>query len=130
MVDVVGSTHLVVDVVSSTHLMVDVVGSTHLVVDVVGELVGLGALPVQYDVASVRHDDHVPAHVESRVVRADPRQVNVACRRLKQQRRDVYCQIQMILFTHGKKHSALKRIYNSWSSFIHFHAVLETKLTK
>ena len=57
---------------------------THLVVDVVGEPILLGALPVQYDVASVRYDDHVPAHVEPRVVRADTRQVNVACRRLKQ----------------------------------------------
>ena len=58
-------------------------------VDMVGQPVLLGALPVQYDVAGVRHDDHVPTHVEPRLVRADPRQVYVACRRLKQQRTDV-----------------------------------------
>ena len=77
-----------VDVVGSTHLVVDVVGSTHLVVDVVGELVGLAALAVQDDVASVRNDDHV-THVEPRVVRTDPCQIHVTRRRLKQQRRNV-----------------------------------------
>ena len=60
--------------------MVDVVGITHLMVDMVGQPVLLGTLPVQYYVAGVRHDDHVPAHVEPRVVRADPCQVYVACR--------------------------------------------------
>ena len=54
-------------------------------VDVVGQLVALGAPPVQHDVAGRGHHDHVPAHVESRVVRADPREVNAPCRRLEKQ---------------------------------------------
>ena len=86
-----------VDVVL-THLMIDVVSSTHLVVDMVGQPVLLGALAVQYDVASVRHDDHVPAHVEPRVVRADPCQVHVACRRLKNNARSSIVNFKMILF--------------------------------
>ena len=79
--------------------MVDVVGEysprgrcgTHLVVDVVGEFLGLGAPPVQYDVASVRDDDHVSAHVEPRVVHTDPCQIHVTCRRLKHQCTNVKC---------------------------------------